>query len=247
MNSKKKLRIFAAAAAAAVLLSGAFLAALWTKVLKINHPAGLKGADISAYQGKTDWTVLSKEMDFVFIKATEGSSWTDEMFAENFKGARENGVPAGAYHFFSFDSSGKTQAENFINALDSTGLTDGMLPPVIDIEPYGEYLETAKPADKVIPEIETMIDMIYRRYGVKPIIYCTGKSYRLYRAGFEDCMLWERNVYFKPSHDDWTFWQFTDTEQLEGYHGDEKYIDMNVFKGSVEELEAMCIEDKPQM
>ena len=241
MEIKRKVKRIIILLIVLAVMCGAFLAALWTKVLKINHPKGLKGADISAYQGETDWAVLSNEMDFVFVKATEGSSYKDEMFEANFKGARENGVIAGAYHFFSFDSSGATQAQNFIEAIDSTGLTEGMLPPVIDIEPYGQYLQEPKSARQVIPEVEMMIDMLYAHYRVKPIIYCTGKSYRLYKSGFEDCPLWERNVYFKPSHSDWTFWQYTDTEELEGYHGDERYIDMNVFKGSREELEAMCI------
>lgn len=35
----------------------------------------------------------------------------------------------------------------------------------------------------------------------------------------------------------WVFWQYTDRAVLEGYDGTEKYIDRNVFVGSMEELE----------
>jgi lysozyme len=32
----------------------------------------------------------------------------------------------------------------------------------------------------------------------------------------------------------WTFWQYTNREKLNGYHGTEKYIDMNVFDGDIQ-------------
>lgn len=243
MKIKKSVKFFIIGLLTALLLCVGFLGAVWAKIIKLNHPKGLKGADVSSYQGETDWAVLSKEMDFVFIKATEGSSYTDEMFPHNFAGARAEGLYTGAYHFFSFDSAGATQAENFISAIDGSGLTDGMLPPVIDVELYGEYMKHPKPAEEVIPEIEAMVSALEERYGKKPMIYCTGRAYRLYSEGFEGCLLWRRNVYFRPLGSDWTFWQYTDTEQLEGYHGDEKYIDMNVFCGSETELAALCIED----
>lgn len=226
------------------LLTMIMAALVYNRVIKLNHPSGLKGADVSSYQGQTDWAVLSKQMDFVFVKATEGSGSTDEMFIHNFNGAMEAGLYTGAYHFFSYDSSGSTQAENFITALESTAKTDGMLPPVLDVELYGSYSVSPKQAKEVVPEIKTMISMIEEKYGVKPIIYCTGKTYSRYGAAFEGCLLWRRNVYFHPFSRDWTFWQYSDTECFEGYHGEEKFIDMNVFSGSREELEALLISRK---
>ncbi|WP_296585082.1 GH25 family lysozyme [Ruminococcus sp.] len=221
-----------------------FAALLWFRVIKINHPKGLKGADISSYQGQTDWAELSKHMDFVFVKATEGSGSTDDMFVENFTGAKEAGLVTGAYHFFSFDSSGSTQAENFINALESTGQTEGMLPPVIDVELYGEYTDSPKPADEAVPEIKAMISAIEEKYGTKPIIYTTLKTRFRYKEAFDGCMLWERNVFFRPLHNDWTFWQYSDSEKLDGYDGDEEFIDMNVFSGSMEDLESITLKSQ---
>ena len=34
----------------------------------------------------------------------------------------------------------------------------------------------------------------------------------------------------------WTFWQYSNRGKLNGYNGKEKFIDMNVFKGSEEEF-----------
>lgn len=79
-----------------------------------------------------DWTALSNQgVSFAFIKATEGSSLQDVRFAENWEGALAAGVRPGAYHFFSYDSPGEQQAENFIRTVP---VTEGALPPVVDIE-----------------------------------------------------------------------------------------------------------------
>ena len=74
-------------------------------------------------------------MDFAFLKATEGSSLQDVRFAQNWANAQAAGVRVGAYHFFSYDSPGETQADNFISAVP---VTPGALPPVVDIEFYGD-------------------------------------------------------------------------------------------------------------
>ena len=37
---------------------------------------------------------------------------------------------------------------------------------------------------------------------------------------------------------EWTFWQYTNRERLEGYQGEERFIDMNVFRGSEEDFAA---------
>ena len=87
-----------------------------------------------------------------------------------------------------------------------------------------------------------MLDTLEDHYSQKPIIYATGKSYELYLAGdYEEYDIWIRDVITKPELPDgraWTFWQFTNREQLAGYSGEEKYIDVNVFHGSSEDFQA---------
>ena len=240
---KKKILLRVTIALLVLFTAAAVMAALmWYKIVKLNHPKGLKGADVSSYQGQTDWAVLSGKMDFVFVKATEGSAATDEMFLHNFTGAMDSGLYTGAYHFFSFDSPGSSQAENFIAALDSTGRTEGMLPPVIDVELYGDHRRDPKPAEEVVPELREMVGRLEAEYGMKPIFYATGSGYRLYvRDNFPDCGLWIRDVYTRPSGDsDWVFWQYSGTDVLDGYNGEEKYIDRNVFRGTRKEFEDFC-------
>ena len=113
----------------------------------------VRGVDVSHYQGDIDWQVLSDGLDFAYIKATEGSSYVDDSFEYNYKQARAERLRAGAYHFFSFDSSGAAQAANFIENVEPY---EDMLPPVIDLEYYGKYFDSPKPAEEVLPELEDM-------------------------------------------------------------------------------------------
>ncbi len=235
MTSVKKI---IAVILTAVLLLLIFAAMFYFKIIKFNIPSSekypVRGVDVSSYQGQIDWQTLSEGLDFAFIKATEGSSFTDEKFSYNYQQAQKTGLRIGAYHFFSFDSSGKTQAENFINTVEKC---DRMLPPVVDVEFYGKYRKEKKPPEEVTKELKALLDALEEHYGKKPIIYATGSAYSLYiEENFSNYDIWIRDVYFRPNGD-WAFWQYSDTARLDGYNGEEKHIDMNVFNGTREEFE----------
>jgi lysozyme len=56
--------------------------------------------------------------------------------------------------------------------------------------------------------------------------------------------VWIRSIAVPPSLSDgrdWTFWQYSNRDRLDGYDGMEPYIDMNAFAGTREELESMTI------
>ena len=76
------------------------------------------GVDISSYQADVNMEKLKEQdIQFVYIKATEGSTHQDDKFAVNWTNAEKAGLPSGAYHFFSFDTPGNTQAENYIKTV----------------------------------------------------------------------------------------------------------------------------------
>ena len=211
-------------------------------ILKPNNPSRaqypVRGVDVSAYQGDIDWEVLSRQgIAFAFIKATEGSSYVDEYFEANFTGARQTSLKAGAYHFFSFDSPGETQADNFIAHVP---IVSGALPPVVDFEFYDGKEENPPDPDGVRKELNDLLDRLETHYGTKPIIYSTNKTYGLYLAGYyEGYDIWIRNILTAPKpleNQEWTFWQYTNRERLDGYGGPEYYIDMNVFNGTIDDF-----------
>jgi lysozyme len=198
----------------------------------------VKGVDVSSYQGDIEWTHLQEQgIKFAFIKATEGSSFVDKTFKDNWENAGKTNLRIGAYHFFSYDSKGKTQAQNFIN---NVPVSNESLPPVIDVEFYGDKAKNPPDRSKVEKELQTMVEMLGEHYDKRVILYTTKKAYDLYiKNSFHECDIWIRDVFTEPSLSDkreWTFWQYTDRETLEGYSGEEKFIDVNVFYGSENEF-----------
>lgn len=194
------------------------------------------GVDVSAYQGEVDWSVLARQsVAFGFIKATEGSSLQDRQFAANWSGAMEAGVRPGAYHFFSYDSPGESQAENFI---DLVPVTPGALPPAIDLEFYGPYLQQPKSREEVEPILKALIARLEAHYGVKPILYVTCRSYQLYLSGgaYDGYPIWFSSPLVRPAGLSCSFWQYSHSARLEGYNGTEERIDLNVFLGSESEF-----------
>lgn len=219
-----------------------FTGLIYNGIILMNNPSRdsypVRGVDVSTYQGDIDWeTLVANDISFAFIKATEGSSLIDPHFTFNFEEAQKCGIAVGAYHFFSYDSPAETQAKLFI---DTVSPFDGMLPPVIDLEFYGNYEKGPQSREYVDKELGIMLDMIEDHYGLKPIIYATEKSYDLYLSNaYSEYDIWIRDVYFNPILSDgreWSFWQYTNRERFAGYNGKEKYIDVNVFNGSAEDF-----------
>ena len=121
-----------------------------TKTVCINKlfvsSSDIMGVDVSEYQDRIDMRKLSEEnVSFVYIKATEGSSYQDARFQENWKNAHDCGLPAGAYHFFSFDSSGQTQAQNYIDTVGKLNILEkeyGVKPMIYTLKNiYSVYLD----------------------------------------------------------------------------------------------------------
>ena len=207
------------------------------------YPEGyeIHGIDISHYQGKIDWEQLKNAMikgcpvRFVIIKSTEGSSRLDENFRENFNQARDFGFIRGVYHFWSNKSTAREQAYYF---LDQVHLTDGDLPPVLDIE--------HKPADKSVEDFQrdvlTWLHIVEDKYHAKPIIYTYYKFKEQYLSApvFEDYPYWIAHYYVDKVQykGKWKFWQHTDVGKLPGIKG---YVDFNIYNGSYYELKQLCI------
>lgn len=219
-------------AAVLVLLKKIRIASLWADRYDV------RGVDVSHHQGEIDWHELSgNDIEFAFIKATEGSSHLDDQFLRNWSEASRENLLVGAYHFFSFDSPGESQAAWFIQ---NTGSLTGKLAPVVDVEYYADKEKNPPAEAEVRKHLGKMLALLETEYQMKPILYTTYPVYKKYLRGyFDDHPLWIRNVYYSPNldlGDVWTFWQYTDQAHLTGYQGDEKCVDLNVFHGDQEAL-----------
>lgn len=124
------------------------------------------GIDISHRQGKIDWLEVKNDSlspKFVYVKASEGTTWVDPMFAENVNGAGSAGLHVGAYHFFRMSSSPKTQFETFRRQL---GKVSYDLVPVIDVETYD-----GKTSTELKKSVGEFVAMFVKEYGYYPMIY----------------------------------------------------------------------------
>ena len=227
------------------LLAGVGVALVLNGTLLANRPSRsaypVRGIDVSAYQGEIDWPLMAAQgIDFAFVKATEGSGFVDPRWAANREGSQAAGVVIGAYHFFSFDSPGAKQAAWFIAHVPRQA---GALPPVADLELYGDYRQEPPDRAHVVTELTAFLEALRAAYGVTPIIYCDVTTLRRYLADdFADYPLWIRDVHFAPTLPEgrsWTFWQYADRGRLDGYQGPEKFVDLDVFAGTRAEFEAL--------
>ncbi|KAF5371590.1 hypothetical protein D9758_003591 [Tetrapyrgos nigripes] len=201
--------------------------------------SGPKGIDVSHFQGTINWgSVAANGVEFVFIKATEGTTFLDPNFSNNYVGATNAGLIRGAYHFAHPDSSsGATQANYFL-AHGGGWTADGItLPGVLDIEynPNGAECYGLS-ASAMVTWIEDFSNTYESKTGRFPIIYtttdwwktCTGNS-----AAFANNPLfiahYASSIGTLPAG--WsftTFWQFADSGPNPG--------DQDVFNGDAASL-----------
>ncbi len=198
------------------------------------------GIDISHYQGAIDWDKLAENRDaefplhFIFMKATEGGDHGDDTFEQNFSEAGKRGFIRGAYHFFSPKTDPLRQADFFIRTVK---LSAGDLPPVLDVEVRGK--KTKKELQR---NIKRWLDRVEAHYGVKPILYT---SYKFKTSYLDDSLFnaypyWIAHYYVDSVRytGKWHFWQHTDIGTVPGIKHD---VDLNVFNGTLEELQKMTI------
>ena len=244
MVTKRKAKKILIVTTGAALVVSIVALLYYHGILLFNNPSiadyPVRGVDVASYQGEIDWSTLQEQgIRFAFIKATEGSDVTDRCFAQNFKNSHKEDLRVGAYHFFSDTSSGESQANHFISVVPQV---EGMLPPVVDVEFYGDIEKKLPNKGSIQAQLHILIDKLHEHYGLKPIIYATEKAYELFIADdFQTYDIWIRNVISKPrlsDSRDWTFWQYTNRQAWPGYSGRERFIDVNVFAGTEAEFAA---------
>ncbi|MDD3079164.1 MAG: GH25 family lysozyme [Paludibacter sp.] len=186
------------------------------------------GVDLSHHQSDVNWEKLNTQKPyFIFFKATEGATHIDSKYKENYKNARKKKIIVGSYHFFSYTSNGRAQAEHF---LQNVKLQKGDLPPVLDVE----YKKNMPSRSVVTQEIIAFLKTVTTKTGKKPIIYCDYDYYTDYLKGKlkNPHILWVCDYRRKPDCE-WTFWQTTDKFQLSGIRGN---VDFNIFNGTKKQL-----------
>lgn len=139
-------------------------------------PAGLPGMDVSSHQGNVNWSAAwSNGARFAYVKATEGTGYTNPYFAQQYNGSYNVGMIRGSYHFALPDrSSGATQANYFVDHGGGWSKDGKTLPGALDIEynPYGSTCYGLTQSG-MRSWISSFVNQYYSRTGRWATIYTT--------------------------------------------------------------------------
>lgn len=200
------------------------------------------GIDISHYQGdEVDFMTRNKNKDsiqFIICKATQGITYTDPDFKNNWNIISENGFIKGAYHFYMSRDNPEDQANHFLNAIKNLKRTN--LPPIVDFE--GGGIDTSQTVSDIQKNLLQFLNIIETSTNRKPMIYTnddTGNTY-LTLSEFSNYPLWIANyttsntpelpIIWKDNN--WDFWQKSDT-----YNINSTTNDFDVFNGDLRDLQ----------
>ncbi len=223
--------------------------------------ATVPGIDVSYWDSGIDWPkVRATGQRYVFVKATEGVTYSDPTFPGNWSGAKTAGLLRGAYCFFHPNLDPVKQAELFIKAIKATK-DSGELPHVLDLEAHDN-----QPKLKIIARAKAWLDAVEAEFGRKPIIYSGqyflqdhfselgggppswAKDYPLWLAQYPTQYSPGMTPFLPKGWFKWTLWQYSDKGVVNGINAS---VDMNLFNGTLEELYAFAgaqpvAEDKPK-
>ena len=198
----------------------------------------VKGVDVSAWQATINWaSVAADGQKFAFIRVSDGTQYIDDYFPANWQQAQQNGLIVGAYQYFRPAQDPIAQANLLLQKMGPLG--PGILPPVIDVE-TNDGLAPNQVANKV----GQWIDHVEAALGVKPIVY-TGKyvwQSQVGSAEWSTYPLWIAQYGpvcpdLPDPWSDWVFFQTSSSGKVPGINGN---VDMDLFNGSLADLEAMA-------
>jgi GH25 family lysozyme M1 (1,4-beta-N-acetylmuramidase) len=202
------------------------------------------GLDVSGYQGNVNWSATRNNgARFAYIKATEGTSYRNPYFGQQYTGSYNVGIIRGAYHFATPNtSSGAAQATFFVNHGGGWSRDGKTLPPALDLEynPYGSACY-GKTHAQMVAWIRDFASTVKARTGRDMVFYtstswwtlCTGNN-----GSFGNNPLWipryGSSVGALPASWQYqTIWQYADHGAFPG--------DQNRFNGDFSRVQAFAL------
>jgi GH25 family lysozyme M1 (1,4-beta-N-acetylmuramidase) len=230
--------------------AGSGLVSRLVSPVRVARPEGLPGLDVSSWQGNVDWaTVAANGARFAYVKATEGTSYVNPYFTQQYGGAYAVGLVRGAYHFGLPDRSTGTAQAQWFAAHGGSWSADGQtLPGALDIEynPYGATCYGLSQSAMVawLTSFVTQYQALTTR---SPVIYtttnwwqtCTGNYAGLGATVPLWIACWCQTAGQLPAGwSNYAFWQWTN-QQID-FPGDQ-----DVFNGSQDDLVAFANGGQP--
>ena len=158
------------------------------RILTAKDNRGLlgRGLDVSSAQGSVDWQrAYNDGARFAYVKATEGTSYTNPSFAQQYNGSYNIGMIRGAYHYAHPDSStGTAQADYFIGHGGGWSGDGKTLPPALDVRDGSVSTCYGLSQASMVSWIKAFSNEVFYKTNKYPMIYttfdwwntCTGNS-----------------------------------------------------------------------
>ena len=216
----------------------------------------MSGIDIaSPYQNGID--IAATGSDFVIVKATQGTHYTNKKMTEWADEVLAQGRCLGLYHFVEAQSDPVKQADYFVKAV---GPYIGRAVLFLDWENiYVNGQCTSDARSKGVSWAKQFLDEVYKQTGARPLIYTSKSVTTAYNwssvanAGYR---LWGAQYLYKYYDNPvygfvkdptlstkWGVWgtptvyQYTSRGRLSGFSGD---LDLDYFYGSRSDWNALC-------
>jgi beta-glucosidase-like glycosyl hydrolase len=192
------------------------------RVLTAKQNRGLlaQGMDVSSAQGSVDWqAAYNNGARFAYIKASEGTSYLNPSFSQQYGGAYNIGMIRGAYHFARpANSTGTAQADYFLAHGGGWSADGKTLPPALSLQnnPAGAQCY-GLPAAGMVSWIKAFSDELHLKTGKYPMI---ATSFAWWSACTEDSSVFATtNPFWLDSYTSspptsipagtvaWTIWQ----------------------------------------
>ncbi|KAL1586759.1 hypothetical protein WHR41_04539 [Cladosporium halotolerans] len=200
---------------------------------ELSKRATVKGFDISHYQSSVDFNAAynSGGLRFVYIKATEGTTYKDPKFSSHYTSATNAGFIRGGYHFAHGDTSATSQANYFVQNGGGWSNDGKTLPGMLDLE--GDCISVSW-----IKEFSDRYHALTSRY---PVLYsspswwkqCTGNSNAFTSTNPLMMACWSSSPCTpQGGWPYYTIWQNADSNPYGG--------DSDVFNGSLDSLKKLA-------
>jgi lysozyme len=206
-------------------------------------PKTLKGLDVAHYDGDVDWaSVVADGNAFAFAKATEGTTFTDPKFAQNWANMKASGITRGAYHFFHANDDPIVEADFFLSVVGD--MDPGDMPPTLDLE-----VDDGETAATITANAILWLDHVAAVTGKKPILYTSKRVVTEYLGNAmgldQHAVLWDAQwdvtcPDIPDTYSTWAFWQSTDVGTVPGVPTPNS-VDIDTFNGDLAALLALGV------
>lgn len=202
----------------------------------------LQGVDVSSFNGTVDWSaVASSGKTFAYARVSDGTTFIDPTFDQNYAGIKTAAMARGAYQTFEPAQDPIAQATLLLEKL-ALPLQTGDLPPALDLEVTG-----GQSASTIAAGIQTWLTTVRSSTGRMPVIFTSRYFWddSVQATTFGDYPLWVIQwgvtcPTLPIGWSEWKFWMYSYTGSVSGISGQ---ADLDEFNGSQQDLNAIATND----